>query len=459
VRAAQAILLGAVWWLGGRGAQTAELRTLQSQSGQFTVRGLPLDLPPRPSVGLGEVSFVRLDPAVLAVSCERIKQALLKVLNLEDRWHDRVVLTLHPIQQDREPIMVRATGFSDGWIYQADLPEQVDRARLLQVTVQVLLLEIGNRRAHGKSVELPPWLSYGLAAHLAAKAGPTLALEPESRVIRHETLKDPLWSARQVLRDHAPLTLNELNWPTAEQWTDPHIEVYRSCAHVFVQELLHLKHGRESLQEMLILLPEYLNWQTAFLGSFREHFSGLADVDRWWALQVVRLTGRDLFSVWSAEETRRQLDQILSAQVEIRLQTNELPAVSQARLQTILTEWEPDRQRLVLLQKISQLQALQLRASKEWAGLVGDYVRTLDNFLQARAKWQKGGNVWNSLSFSPKVARQQAVRQLDDLDLRRLRLRQQSQGLNAAVESALAESYRRQPTTSGPTQMRPGDRP
>jgi hypothetical protein len=210
---------------------------------------------------------------------------------------------------------------------------------------------------------------------------------------------------------------------------------------------------------MLLLLPEYLNWQTAFLGSFREHFSGLADVDRWWSLQVVRLTGRDLFSVWSAEETRRQLEQILSAQVEIRLQTNELPAISQARLQTILTEWAPDRQTPVLLQKVSQLQALQLRASKEWAGLVGDYVRVLDSYLQARANWQKGGNVWNSRSSSPKTALQQAVRRLDDLDLKRLRLRQQAQGRNAAVESALAESYRRQSATSGPPRSKPVDRP
>src|SRR2546428_5347318 len=60
-------------------------QSLHSRSGQFIVSGLPM-LTRSWAVSTTAVSFVRLDPALVAVSCEGIKAALLDTLGLQDRW-------------------------------------------------------------------------------------------------------------------------------------------------------------------------------------------------------------------------------------------------------------------------------------------------------------------------------------------------------------------------------------
>jgi len=453
------ILVGLTCCAGSRLALAAEPRTLQSQSGQFLVRGLPYESLPGRGAILTNLSYVRLEPAVLTVSCERIKQALLEVLDLRDQWQGRVFIELHPAQQDREPVVVTSTRFADGWLYRVRMPDQMGRGRLLKVVVQVLLLEMGNRRAQAHSVELPPWLAEGLAAHLAATAAVTLALEPHTRVTRQEREQDPLRDVRQVLRAQTPLTLNELSWPTPEQLAEEQIALYRSCAQLFVHELLRLKHGRESLQEMLLVLPEYLNWQTAFLNSFREVFPRLSELDKWWALQVVHLAGRDVFSLWPPAETARQLEDILSTSVQVRLQTNDLPRAARFKLQNILQEWSFAQQLPVLLQKVNQLQALRLRTVPELAGLVDGYALALNDYLQSRDKPKRQGGTWSDAPINPGSAVNQAIRRLDDLDLKRERLLRQPARVEDAIASALAESLRRQPATSAPPVIAPTVRP
>src|SRR5262249_50132296 len=164
-----------------------------------------------------------------------------------------------------------------------------------------------------------------------------------------------------------------LNWPPAGQLTGDGLEVYQSCAHLFVHELLRLKYGRECLTEMLLLLPDSLNWQTAFLGAFRPHFPRLIDADKWWALTVVHVTGRDPFSVLSREETWRQFEEILATPIQVRLQPGELPISISVKLQNILAEWDYARQSSLLGQKINHLHALRLRAAQELTDLIDGY--------------------------------------------------------------------------------------
>src|SRR4051794_35727980 len=78
---------------------------VRSRSGQFLIRGLPLT---RLSFErtTNVVSYVRLDPTVFAVSCERIKEAVLGAVGLEDQWRGLITITLHPNTADDEPVDV-----------------------------------------------------------------------------------------------------------------------------------------------------------------------------------------------------------------------------------------------------------------------------------------------------------------------------------------------------------------
>src|SRR4051812_21098071 len=92
--------------------------TLHSRSGQFIVGGVPMQAKADPaSVVLGgvlvparsytvstsSVSFVRLAPALVAMSCEEKKGALLKKLGARDKWKARVTTAIHPVRDDNEP--------------------------------------------------------------------------------------------------------------------------------------------------------------------------------------------------------------------------------------------------------------------------------------------------------------------------------------------------------------------
>src|SRR5207237_7827101 len=76
----------------------AEPMTLRSHSGQFIVRGLALGAPLAGAAPEGEVSYARLDPALLAVSCERIKAAVLDELTTKDQWRSKIYVFLHPVR-------------------------------------------------------------------------------------------------------------------------------------------------------------------------------------------------------------------------------------------------------------------------------------------------------------------------------------------------------------------------
>jgi hypothetical protein len=443
MRYPQAILLGIALWAAPALAGAAQLQTIQSQTGQFVVRGLPQTPLRVPASMQTNLSCVRLDPSVLVVSCERVKQALLEELDLPDRWRDRVLIFLHPVAHDRQAILVKATRFREGWFYRLDMPELVDNARLLKVIVQVLLLEIANRRARDKTVELPPWLAEGLAAQLEATAGATLALEPYTGIVQAGRRSDPLRTVRETLRRRTPLTLDELSWPSDVMFSDQNLEVYRSCAHLFVHSLLRLRHGRECLQEMLLMQPEYLNWQTAFLGCFRSHFTRLIDVDKWWALSVVHLTGRDPFSVWPRDESWRQLDELLNTPVQVRVQTNDLPMFSAVKLQGVIAGWDDARQVALLTDKINRLLALRLRVAQDFAELVDQYRQVLESYLQRRSSRRLGPRSTEMTATHRNVSASAAIRRLDALDRLRESLRPVPATTAAAMESALVQSLRR----------------
>src|SRR4051812_3497013 len=260
-----------------------------SKSGQFLVHGLPLASPllaPGPN---GAAAFVRLDPTLLAFTCERIKAAVLAELAMNDRWKGKIYISLHPVRDDHEPIVVTTMHYADGWSYNMEIPEHVESARLIRSVVEVLLLELANRNARSAAAELPLWLPEGLTAHLQETLLANFILEPETHIAHKARKQDPLAHAREWLRIHPPLSLNELNWPGDEQLSGPNLETYQSCAQLFVSELLRLRDGRVCLREMVTLLADHLNWQTAFLRAFSPHFQRLIDVDKWWSLHVVHL--------------------------------------------------------------------------------------------------------------------------------------------------------------------------
>jgi len=393
--------------------------TVRSRSDQFLVTG--------PLPGAAPVAYVdpklaeatlRLEPAVLVVSCEKIKRALLRTLQAPDRWQGRITLVLRPATPGDQRITVASVRHPEGWQYRLDLPDRVERDQLLQVLVRVLLQEIANRHAAGDPVELPVWLTEGLAAHVRANAPAPLLFEPERawnqpKLARSYRLPDPLQTVRAQLLTNAPVSFAELGQPNsipASRW-----ELYQHCAHLFVSELLHLPEGPAGLREMLPLLSQHLNWQFAFLRAFRPRFQSALDVEKWWSVTVVAFVSRDQHAKWPVEAGLLRLEEILRSPVEVRQSTNALPELAEIRLQALIEKIDYPRQRPALQTIVSQLKLLEWTAPPDLLKLVDDYRFALEAYVAKRDRLGGGGDARSASQPAYPLVRA-TVKQLDLLD-------------------------------------------
>jgi hypothetical protein len=138
------LLLGFALGGGVADAQTsyAGVATCRSFSGQFLIRdlrnGRASDFARRQQTNS---AFLRLEPTFLAVSCERIKQAIWDRLGYNDPFRGRIYLTLTATDSLDTEFTISSDRFRDGWAYKVDLPDLVNRERYLQTIVHIVLLE------------------------------------------------------------------------------------------------------------------------------------------------------------------------------------------------------------------------------------------------------------------------------------------------------------------------------
>jgi hypothetical protein len=390
--------------------QAAEPVIITSASKQFIVRGLPQR---SLLAGSGRDDLIYLDPSLLAVTCERVRESLNKELGWGERWHATVVINIHPIRFDNETPELRVLRTADGWKYRLDLPDEIDRTRLLQSLVETLLLEYANRGARDQSVSLPPWLTEGLTAHMMQGPLAALAIQPRAVNLRHGGKRDPNNVLRRRMQASGVLTVDQLNWPEFDRDDEKSAEAYHYSAHMFVRELIRLRGGTDCLCAMLAMLPEHLNWQTAFLRAFESHFRRMIDAEKWWALTTTQLKAHDTSLHWSLSEAQQKLDEILYTAVEVRLTRQEMPHVAPVSLQTVISGWEFAQQTQLLQAKLNQFQMARLRWPPELSPTVESYRAVIEKYLRLRK------SAW--LDATAAAAAREAVAQLTALDEQRTR--------------------------------------
>jgi len=401
----------------------------RSISGQFIVTGTsqlsPLARSPRIAA---DTNLVLLDPALLVVSAERIKDSLWHRLeiNADTPWRGQIFLVLHPARSPDEDITIFSRRFANGWGYQVRLPDILSRTRLAQALTGVVLLEYANRNATAHSAEIPAWLTDGLSQELLAAGPAEFILSspekmvnglPETRLNAAERGLDPQAGARRVLENYPALTFEELSWPTDEQLNGEDGGAYRASAQVFTDALLDLKNGPARLRAMLASLPRFLNWQLAFQSAFRAEFPRPLDVEKWWALQVVIFAAHDPGPGWTPEVSREKLGEILRVPVEMRTASNSLPAHAEISLQAVIRNLDAARQTAILRVKLRDLGLAQLRVSPQFAVVTDGYRRALAGYLGEPRPVATGNG--RSPVMLKKTSARATLKQLDALDARR----------------------------------------
>lgn len=403
----------------------------RSVSGQFLIQGGGgVHRSPITPVLENDTNFVRLDPTLLAVSCERVKQLVWRSLGVTSPWTGKVFLRLYPAQSADSPVLIEADQFRDGWQYRLSLPDLCQRERYVRGIVGVVLLELANREAREHSAEVPLWLSEGMAREIWVSnqrevilASPRFSASGLRMAMLDvsERKKSSLERAHQQLCSETPLTFQQLSWPKNDPVTGEPPELYRNSAQVFVHQLLQLPSGADCLRTMVQNLFRYYNWQFAFHQAFQTQFREAVDVEKWWSLQLVHFTGRELVETWNPDNSWEKLDQLIRSAVQIRVGTNELPLHTEIPLQTIIRDWPAYRQSEALGNKTRELRALQPRLSRDLAAIVDDYCATLNLYLE---RLVHPGFV---LPFRKQAVRHlnadEAIQRLDVLDEKRKALR------------------------------------
>jgi hypothetical protein len=375
--------------------------------------------------------FVRLEPALLAISAERIKQSLWRELELKPDapWRGKIYLAVHPAQSLDEDVTIVSTPSPNGWSYQVQLPDVLPRTRFVRALVSALLLEFANRNAQSHSAEIPAWLADGLSQQLLAENSSEIILSTpnkvvnglaQNRLVKTESGINPLAGARRVLRNFPALTFDQLSWPTDAQLTGADGGVYRASAQLFVGELLDMKNGPAHLRAMLQKLPQFYNWQTAFQNAFRAEFPRPLDVEKWWALQVVNFAAHAPGPQWTPAVSREKLDEILSVPVDMRSASNALPAHAEISLQAVIRNFDSARQTKILQIKLRDLGLAQLRMASQLAVLNSAYRRVIADYLGERNVFAPSPRWANhASSSSEKADARETIKKLDALDAQR----------------------------------------
>src|ERR1043166_2899200 len=171
--------------------------TVHSLSGQFIVRAAPGVEARSSTLSNTNRQLVRLQPTLVTISSERIKQLLYYELGAGPAWRGKIWLTLYHATNPEQPVTIVSEKFRDGWQYKVQLPDLLDRVRYVRTIIHVLLLEIANRASEERSAEIPAWLREGLTEQLLAANEIRIILQPPPPAGKELTLVSANVNARR----------------------------------------------------------------------------------------------------------------------------------------------------------------------------------------------------------------------------------------------------------------------
>ena len=388
------------------------------------------DLHPKQNPQLKDV--VQLTPEVLVTSCEQIKQSFLNQLDTTDRPGNRIRINIKPWLPPQANVFISATRFNDGWRYDVDVPEFVERRKLVRGLIQVLLQEMGNRINDGDSIAVPMWLREGLTEIILERDGNSFVFEASpvknnlgnnffavDAPTKEKVWKDPLSKVREKLKATPALSFSDLSVPVDDQIANVGFDHFQASSQLFVSELLQLPDGPRKLRTYIQDMFRFSHPQFALFDAYRNHFNSALEVEKWWSVAQVNFLSREDRSRWPEKNALSKLNEILQPQVRIRLDTNSVPISESMTLKQLISEVDYEQQRPVLNQMLIQLQRLEWNLPPDLLKLVFDYHVLILNYTNKRDQLSNGKNSARTASSTAKPVVKEALKQLEYLEVLR----------------------------------------
>jgi len=360
----------------------------------------------------GPTNSFELDPTLLPSICERIKGTILFNLGLNDNWMGRISLIIdHDMPLNADPV-VRPVREASGFRFELRLPAKMKPHRLAFSLTHVILLEMANRKAGPNLTRVPTWLIEGMVGCIQAEEISAYLLQA-NRPTPYDYSLARLKTFKANLKSKTLLTFQDLSWPRDDQLIGAQAEAYQNSAQLFVFELLDLNNGRKRLSNFIFLMKNYLNWQVAFLEAYSGDFTQLRDVEKWWSLACLNVSGLNYASLWSDVESGHKLQNALDVPVNVHLESKRMPTSAVLSLQEVIMTWQPMQQREAVLRVYASIQALRPHLSQETRPILDKYCHVIEAYMKRHTpsylRWARADR--NSPRF-----RRAICKELDGLD-------------------------------------------
>lgn len=401
----------------------AAAATATSRSHQIIVHGRP---PPAAKLGIVRNAteanpIVELQPQALVITAERVQAALLTRLDASTAGgRGRFHLFLIPTNRfGAGPLEIIPRPFREGWQFHVGLPESVDWRRLVRGLSEVVILELANRGSVASLARPPLWVNEGLAGILEIEEGRSLLQEPEVAVVRAGRRGDPLVEARAALVSVVPMTFSELCQPSTSLLSDTNqFARFQASAILLVEQLLREDGGAARLRQAVVLSPQYLNWEFAFLKAFEGRFVNALDIEKWWAVNSQAALARDPFRRWTRGQTLARLREVLNESTSTQAEATAPAIRRQIPVRQLIQEIDFPAQQPVLERKLAQLREIYRQAPDELLEWVQEYYRTLENYLNRRQSAGQDPTGRGELAVRSRLLLRQTVGRLAGLDRR-----------------------------------------
>lgn len=361
-----------------------------------------------------------LRPDLLAVTAERVKDAVDRRLDIQDQWRSRIYIQMWDANRLEGRLSIRAEAGRDGWQFSVPVPDRIEWPRLVRTLVEVVLLERANRNNAGSECAMVPlWLTEGLYQLILAEEGRDLVAESATVLNRSRLKPDSLAPARARLRGRELMPFSELSLLTFDQLTDPdRFQEFQATATLLTHEFVRTESGREVLRRFLAEIPQCLNWQTALLRASKGGFQSLLDVEKWWAVSATDTLATDPSQRWPRDRILDRLEELRFETTEVRADTNSPAAPQVVPLTEVLVKWDYEIQREVLNRKVAQWRMLSMRATPELVSLCGEYAQVVYDYVRTRDRAGLGPTVRGGLETRGNLLASSTARRVGELDRR-----------------------------------------
>ena len=130
------------------------------------------------------------------------------------------------------------------------------------------------------------------------------------------------------------------------------------------------------------MLPRYYNWQTEVRGAFAADFPRPEwSVEKWWALQTITFSARDAGTLWTPAVSCDRLDRDFEGAGGNAFRATNLPRARGPFVQAVISNFDPDRQTVVLQAKMRDLDRAHWRMAPQFVALTDAYRRVFADYL------------------------------------------------------------------------------